>query len=268
MTKAGTTLDEHTTMGVYAHYSADKTQYFLNAEFISDEPSWRGRTPKYWPLGAANLDFVFYAPFSSTVAVARNYTTDPEANNLVIPVNNRDEQTNWLYGDAMKTGNKSTAIGDVSPTMKHLLAKITINLTGTVTLKQMTLTGTEQEETATINYGVNPVTVNWTNENAAKDWTFLTEDVTLGAVVGTNTFTCYVIPTTDQTSITLNYALSGGAATDYTIDLSTLDNWKAGYNYIYNIIVEPGEILFTPQVEPWIEEDSDIQFNEGQGSFI
>ena len=267
MTKAN--LDGHTTMGVFANLSDGKADYFTpsnNAKFI-EGTQWKGETPRYWPLGNANLDFVFYAPYSET-GITRTYTETPAENTLKIAVDNSTTQTNWLYGDAMKTGNKSTAVADVSPTMKHLLAKITINLTGTVTLKQMTLTGTEQKETATINYGVTPVTVNWTNENATKDWTFLTEDATLGAEVGGNTFTCYVIPTTDQTSITLNYALSGGAATDYTIDLSPLDNWKAGYNYIYNIIVEPGEIIFSPQVEPWTDEVSGIQFNEGQGDIL
>lgn len=266
MTKAATTLDGHTDMGVYAHYATNKAEYFSNAEFESYDPYWKGNPVQYWPLGGAELNFVFYAPYNSTTGIiGRAY--DASNNTLTIAVDNTNVQTNWLYGSAMTTGSKATDIAIVSPTMKHLLAKIEVNLTGTVSINKMTLTATEQKEIATINYSTSSSTVTWTNNNDPVNRVLLESTVELGAEA--KKYECYVIPGQTQTSIVLNYSLPSGSATDYSISLSSLGIWTAGAKYIYNIKVEPGEILFNPQVEEWSPETTtNIQFNDGTGQIL
>lgn len=254
MTKAALGDQSHTTMGVFANFTADKRVYFDDAMFV-EGTEWTGDPAQYWPL-TGSLDFAFYAPYDA-VAASRNYTTTtPAANTMSIIVDNSTTpQVDWLYGAAMTTGTKTSAVADISPTMKHLLAKIVINVTGSasVTINEITLTDTEQKETATIDYA-NSGRLSWTNTNDPVDWTFLantsptTDPFTLSGTA--ETFTCYVIPSA-QTSFVLDYKISGVDAPNHAHSLTTHGNWDAGKKYVYNITVNPGEIKFTPTVTDW-----------------
>ena len=257
MTKAALGDQGHTTMGVFANYTEDKEVYFDDAQF-TEGTEWVGSPAQYWPL-TGSLDFAFYAPYNATAA-SRTYTASPAANTLSIIVDNSTTQVDWLYGAAMTTGTKTTPIANVSPTMKHLLAKIEINVTGSanVTVNEITLTGTEQKETATINYA-SAGALTWTNTNDPVDWKFLASTNPATAAFNLDpstpkTFTCYVIPSA-QTSFVLDYEISSVEAPDHEHTLTTLDNWVAGKKYVYNISVNPGEIKFTPAVTDW---DSDL----------
>lgn len=246
MTKANLTLDGNSTMGVFANKTADGAMYFENAEFISTESLWKGRTSQYWPLGNAELTFAFYSPWVET---APGY--DYDDGTLVIPVNNATvgAQTNWLYGATRETGSKETPVASGSPTMNHLLAKITLKLTGAITINSATLTQTEQVETATITYAGANTTVKWTNTvDNEEDMNVISAATELSNTA--KTVECYVIPS-KQTSIVLNYVIGELSAQDYELVLTGLGNWDAGKNYIYNINVEPGEITFVPSVENW-----------------
>ena len=257
MTKAALGDQGHTTMGVFANYTDDKVVYFDDAMFV-EGTEWTGSPAQYWPL-TGSLDFAFYAPYDADAASRVYTTTSPAANKMSIIVDNSTTQVDWLYGAAMTTGTKASAVADISPTMKHLLAKIEINVKGStsVTINEITLTDTEQKETATIDYA-NSGALSWTNTNATVDWEFLantsptTAPFTLSGTA--KTFTCYVIPSA-QTSFVLDYKISGVDAPDHTHSLTAHGNWYAGKKYVYNITVNPGEIKFTPTVTDW---DGDI----------
>ena len=273
MTKA---LDEHTTMGVFARPTAGYAvaDYFTNALFKEGTP-WTGYPAQYWPLGNAALDFVFYAPHTDTNEPTWDYTA-VDNNKLTIEVDNSTTQTNWLYGSKMETGSKLTPVASPNPVMKHLLAKITINLTGTIELKDVAFTETKQTETATISYTGSTSSVEWSDTGIEVNWnkdkvtykntandSNVTFPVTLNATAITASF--YVIPSL-QTTIALNYAVGGGEAANHAVTLS--GNWVAGKHYTYNVNAEPGEITFSPSVEPWTTETTGIQFNEGTGVIL
>ncbi len=259
ITKAPLGDQDHETMGVFANYTEGKGIYFDDAMFV-EGTEWVGSPIQYWPL-TGSLDFAFYAPYNKDAA-SRVYTTSPAANTMSIIVDNSTTQVDWLYGADVKTGTKNSPIADVSPTMKHLLAKIEINVKGSSSVKinEITLTGTKQKETATINYATGELT--WTNANTPVDWNFLanTTPATDPFVLDSNspkTFTCYVIPSA-QTSFVLHYAISGVNAPNHTHSLTTFAGWEAGKKYVYNITVTPGEIKFTPDVTDW---DPDLNGN-------
>ena len=273
MTKA---LDEHTTMGVFARPTAGYAvaDYFTNALFKEGTP-WKGYPSQYWPLGDAALDFVFYAPHTLANAPTWNYTA-VDNNKLTITVDNSTTQTNWLYGSKMETGSKLTPVASPNPVMKHLLAKITINLTGTIELIDVAFTDTKQTETATVSYTGSTSSVGWSDTGAEVKWnkdkaTYkdsednnVTFPVTLNANAITASF--YVIPST-QTTIALNYVVGANPAADHVVSLS--GNWDAGKHYTYNVNAEPGEITFSPTVEDWTPGPSTgIQFNDGTGVIL
>lgn len=273
MTKA---LDEHTTMGVFARPTAgyDVEDYFTNALFQEGTP-WTGSPAQYWPLGNAALDFVFYAPHTNPNGPTWTYTA-ADNNKLTITVDNSTTQTNWLYGSKMETGSKLNPVAAPNPVMKHLLAKITINLTGTIKLNDVAFTDTKQTETATVSYTGGTSSVEWSDTGAEVKWnkdkaTYkdsednnVTFPVTLNANAITASF--YVIPSI-QTTIALNYAVGESSAADHAVTLE--GNWIAGKHYTYNVNAEPGEITFSPTVEDWtLETATDIQFNEGTGEIL
>ena len=256
MTKANLDLDGNTTMGVFANFE-DESVRFTNEKFISTETLWKGETPQYWPLGNAALNFVFYAPYANTPSYAVATKT------LTIPVDNATAQTNWLYGATIETGSKNTPVASGKPVMNHLLAKVTIKLTGGITINSATLVGTEQNETATIVYPA--ATPAWSNDNAPVSMPLISTSTELNNTP--KEAFCYVIPSA-QTSLELNYAIGGGAAANYTLDLSTLGSWVAGKHYIYNINVEPGEITFVPTVEAWTTVEEDALFADGVATIL
>lgn len=255
MTKA---LDEHRTMGVFARPTAgyDVVNYFTNALFQEGTP-WTGNPSQYWPLGNAALDFVFYAPHTDSNGPTWTYDA-ADNNKLTIAVDNSTTQINWLYGSKMETGSKLNPVASPNPVMKHLLAKITINLTGTIQLKDVAFTDTKQTETATVSYTGGTSSVEWSDTGTEVIWnkdkaTYKDREgnnVTFPATLNANAITTsfYVIPSR-QTTIALNYAVGGVSAVDHAVTLS--GNWEAGKHYTYNVHAEPGEITFSPTVEIW-----------------
>lgn len=258
MTKANLDLDGNTTMGVFANL-ADGTVQFTNEKFISTETLWKGETTQYWPLGNAALKFAFYAPHAETNAPSYDASTTT----LTIPVDNEAAQTNWLYGATIETGSKNTPVASGKPVMNHLLAKVTISLTGGITINSATLVDTEQNETATIAYpAATPV---WSNGNDPVSMPLISTQTELSNTP-VEAF-CYVIPSA-QTSLVLNYMIGAGPAANYTLDLSGLGSWAAGKHYIYNINVEPGEITFVPAVEEWTTVPEDALFADGVADIL
>lgn len=259
MTKANLDLDGNTTMGVFANFATDDAVRFTNERFISTESLWKGATTQYWPLGNAALNFVFYAPHQASNAPSYDVATKT----LTIPVNNATVQTNWLYGATIETGSKNNPVASGKPLMNHLLAKVTISLTGGITINSATLVGTEQNETATIEYpAATPV---WSNDNDPENMPLISTQTELNNTP--EEAFCYVIPS-DQTSLVLNYMIGAGPAANYTLDLSDLDPWEAGKHYIYNINVEPGEITFVPSVEVWTTVEEDALFADGVADIL
>lgn len=263
---AAATLEGNSSMGVFANLTKDNNTYFANIEFednVDTDSYWYGKPAQYWPL-EGSLNFAFYAPYKEGIQGPRMVTVNEAtsfSNTLIIPVNNSGNQTNWLYSDMVYTGSKATATV-IAPTMNHLLAKITVKVTGSsaVKLTELILTGTEQNETATITYSETKSEVSWTNTGATVNRNLMAQnDDPIGSDFSLSTsseltMTCYVIPS-NQTSFIVQYKINDASAPDYTHSLGDA-KWEAGKHYIYNVTINPQQIKFNPSVQEWGQGNS------------
>ena len=245
MTKAtGLGDNADATLGVFANFTSGG-EFFGNSEFTStDGTAWTGG--KYWPLEGA-LDFYVYAPY---VAPSENIA-GLNSKVLSIKVDNKTDQTDWLYG-ATALVNKTKANAndiDMAVTLKHALAKVTVNVTSGTGVSNVVLnvTNTRQAGTLEVDYT--------TPETPSVDWSEVAVGETMNWAVTSGT-PFYVVPT-DQTSFALTYTLNGVPNLTYTHSLAGA-TWEAGKSYVYNVNVAPGEITIYPTVAGW---DTDLNGN-------
>jgi len=252
MTKANAEWNaESSKMGVFAvlegeNYIDNKAFVKEDSEiyFVGEEQSY------YWPFGKT-LDFVAYAPHKESV------TYDPSTNELTMAIDNSNvgNQTDVLYGGE-KLDQKDKQDGAMDMLLKHALAKISINIKSDkdniVTITSLKVTGTYQKETVTVDYSdSDQPDVQWTNTHATTTDMELFNNVEV-STTGSDNY-CYVVPA-KQTTISIDYTLSGGSPLNYTETLPSESDWIMGKNYVYNINFGASEIMITPNVEPWVTD--------------
>ena len=292
MTKAEseepTTLSGNIDMGVFAFVNDGKAPYFSNIKFTANNNVWTGEPEQYWPL-QSSLDFVVYAPhgnvdngYKASYADADKVLTVANCDNSVNVtegVADIEDQTDYLYGaeyydgaDEKKEDGTTTAIGyksgPVATSLKHALAKITINFTGSnVTVNSVSLAAPHMKGTYTVDYS-NPTNpeINWTSRTAWSNGNDIllqlkqTGDVLAEAVkdesenvimaAKTATASIMVVPA-DDSNILIKYTIKG---TDDILDaeIPLTGTWASGTHYIYNIKISPNAIEFSaPTVADW-----------------
>ena len=252
----------HTTMGVFADYTADQADYFGNTEFAEgDNNVWTGTTAQYWPL-SGSLDFALYAPFAQS-GVSRTYTS-AAVNTMSITVDNSTAQTDWLYGTAVITSDKNN--NAMSVALRHALAKINASVQADLDgLKVISLVVTETVQNGVLTVDYAGIDADLTDGDSRLSWTIANDVITKNrTLVSEETLTantpvsgsCYVIPS-DQTSLVLTYSLPDSAnELTYTHDLGTAE-WVDGKSYTYNITIGVNEIKFQPNVDDWAPVPAD-----------
>ena len=270
MTKADPTLDQLNdgSMGVFANYYENSTigeAYFVNKEFAKGTTYWSGG--QYWPL-SGELIFAVYAPHVDD-ATPKVVDWDKSGKTLTINADNASAQTDWLYGTSLPTGSKSSEHVDVN--LAHALSLIEVNVTGeNAKLISVELLQTVQKATGVVTYN-NPVEVDWTPAASSPRASELTlweptgdpvptsVDLTESALSGT----LYVVPTTSLSieAIRLTYTLGTSSeeliyTTKTSPDNDLGNTWVHGKKYIYNIDIQPKQILFDPTVTDWAAGNS------------
>lgn len=240
MTKADLGDNADAKLGVAANQNPSGDPFFGNTPFSStDGTAWTGG--QYWPLTGA-LDFYVYAPYSAT-SVGFNSKT------FTITVDNKTTQTDWLYGETALIGKTKSSDADaMAVTLKHALAKVTVNVAPGTGVSDVVLnvTNTRQAGTLQVNY-TTPAT-------PSVSWSEVALGETMNWAVTSGT-AFYVVPTA-QTSFALTYTLNGVEGLTHTHPLD--GDWVAGKSYVYNVNVAPGEITIYPTVEVW---DTDLNGN-------
>ncbi len=290
MTKATTELTG--TMGVFAFNHGTTQEYFSNTKFMSNGTAWAGG--KYWPLNGNALDFVVYAPYIPTPAAsAEKNNIELSSRILTFTINesadNSSEQLDFLYGeeyydstdsaddDALDDGyNKNS--NNVTVNLKHALAKITVkayaNANSTYTIKSLSINNVPQTGKIVVTYNddniANPDEVGsvtctpaTTPVNKTYTYSLSTDLTTTPAELGS----CFAFPGNDPTSLTITYTMAGhkdGSGNEIvmssTISLTsnTESKWLSGNNYIYTLNLNATEILFSPSVIEWTNQDQGI----------
>jgi hypothetical protein len=250
MTKGNLGDNANVVLGVYADYTAEgassSTSYFENVMFKGDAESteWKGDPAQYYPL-SGNLDFIGYAPYSVDATYTSNKLTLKLSNNSTTP------QVDLLYSTKIEDKDKSTSSTAHIMNLHHALAKVSYNFTiQNITLNKVTLNDTFQAGTYEVDYTQFGVKNDrWTTSGEHVDWEFL------GVPTVNDT---YLVVPSDQTSITLNYNLGSSNTVEHTIKLS--DSWEEGKHYVYNIIITPKEIKFSPVSTTW--ENTEVNVPE------
>ena len=267
-------------MGVFAFVNEGKTPYFSNIMFTGTDV-WTGG--QYWPL-QSSLDFVVYAPHGN---VDDGYKASYENNTLTVAncdnsvkvtqgVADIDTQIDYLYGaeyydgaDVMNDDGTTNTVttgyesGSVATSLKHALAKITINFTGSnVTVNSVSLQAPHMKGTYTVNYSspASPV-INWTSSEAWSNGNDIllqlkqTGDVLAEAVedesgsvitaAKTATASIMVVPAA-ASDIIVEYKVDGSLTSLFATAQLDGITWAPGTHYVYNINITPNAIQFNP----------------------
>lgn len=241
-------------MGVIAYQGND---LYFDATTFEEGTPWTAEAgnERYWPA-TGDLRFVVYAPADGWTYAE---TTTPAAKTLTATIPAGDEVPDYLYASEQPVGNKTDDAAGVDVDLKHAAAAVVLNFQGeedVVALTSVTLTGTIQSGTCTVDY-VTPA-VTWNIGGAPTvDKEFLKNTDSPVAFSDSKTnqeYTTRVVPVTSQAStIVFNYTLNGSPAS-YTIDAATLGNWVSGKKYTYSISIGATEIKVNPNVSNYTEE--------------
>ncbi len=241
-------------MGVIAYQGDD---LYFDATTFEEGTPWTAEAgnERYWPA-TGDLRFVVYAPATGWTYAE---TTTPAAKTLTATIPAGDEVPDYLYASEQPVGNKTDDAAGVDVDLKHAAAAVVLNFQGeedVVALTSVTLTGTIQSGTCTVDY-VTPA-VTWNIGGAPTvDKEFLKNTDSPVAFSDSKTnqeYTTRVVPVTSQAStIVFNYTLNGSPAS-YTIDAATLGNWVSGKKYTYSISIGATEIKVNPNVSNYTEE--------------
>ena len=284
------------TMEVRAYQTAptagdyfDKTTFsyqFLNgaADATNNPNYWGGNPPRYWPLGAASLNF--FAVSGAGVA-ANDITIASELASATVSYKTTGNTSANTYSETTQSdimyafGRQSVGVAGnaltfpaVGMEFKHALALIKFQVkagnaaseaititsivingakyTGSLALSNNAAAKAASGDVATTvawtpDAAVNNVTVNNSAIGALDDAAFKPAD---GGAEGT--WACaMIIPGTGNgiSSFVINYTL-GGKAYSYTYDPS-LANTVAGTVYTYQITMTLHEIQINPSVSVW-----------------
>lgn len=261
MTKANLDVT-HTSMGVFAFLNPQASVYFEDTRFTTtSDNKWNGG--KYWPIdGEQKIDFVVYAPSKEDVTNSNaivNYAD--KTLTLTIPDNtpagDPKKQVDWLYGNTMpqgtKNGNKTSGVG---VELSHALSKISVVLTTAETTAfkfvSLTLNGTKQKGTITIDYGASPMSVTTSGADVSYQHSFtgLAENAAIPA--STPMGDVLVFPT-EATDFTFKYKMVGSNET-LTQPIQLDGAWDPSKHYTYTINIVGNQITIIPTVEAWSPE--------------
>ena len=293
----GTTFPTTNTMEVRAYQTAptagdyfDKTTFsyqFLNgaADATNNPNYWGGNPPRYWPLGAASLNF--FAVSGADVA-ANDITIASELASATVSYKTTGNTSANTYSETTQSdimyafGRQSVGVAGnvltfpaVGMEFKHALALIKFQVKAgnaaseAITITSIVVNGAKYTGSLALSNnaaaakaasGDVATTVTWTPDNAVDNVTV--NNSAIGALDDAafkpadggaeGTWACaMIIPGTGNgiSNFVINYTL-GGKAYSYTYNPS-LANTVAGTVYNYNIIMSLHEIQIVPSVTAW-----------------
>lgn len=292
----GTTFPTTNTMEVRAYQTAPTTgdyfdqttfvyQYLNGAVDATNNPNyWGGNPPRYWPLGAASLNFfavsgasvdaadITIASALASAAVSYKTTGNTSANTY-----SQTTQSDIMYAfgrQSVGVSGNTLTFPDVDMVFQHALALIKFQVKAgnaaseAITITSIVINGAKYTGSlaltntgaTTAGSGVVTTTVAWTPDAAVNDVTVNNSNI--GTLVnGTykpadggaeGTWACaMIIPGTGNgiSNFVINYTLNGKAYS-YTYDPS-LANTVAGTVYTYQITMTLNEIQIDPLVTEW-----------------
>lgn len=266
----GTTFPTTYSMEVAAYDVTNSRDFFGATTFSYNSTSTKWAGGKYWPLSAAQINFLAYADFNGETAT---WNTNPASGVALVMTDNSSSQKDLMYaignGAVTQSDNTLTFPEKVDMEFKHAQAWVTFTVKANssaetaITVNSITLNGAKYDGTYTIthtNYDKSSgqsVAGAWSSLGDAQNvavpgWT--ADALTTDAVkVGNGLM---IVPddaaTGDFTSFTINYTVDDKTY-DYTYTPATT-NVEQAKKYTYNITFKLHEILINPSVADWTAE--------------
>lgn len=253
------------------------SNYFPGTQFVYNNAGgaaassnyWGGATARYWPLSAAQINFLAYANLTGTGTFD---ATTPASEVVLVQTDNKVAQTDLMYaighGEVTQNGNALDFPEKVGMVFKHAQAWLTFRVKAAslveeaITINSITLNGGVYSGTFTVTH---------TNYNA-----FASQSVA-GAWSDLGDAANVAVPNWTAAALTTSYVQVGdglmivpdGAATadfgsftiNYSYDNKTYDytftpvdrNVEQAKHYIYDITFTLHEIYVDAEVEDWTE---------------
>ena len=284
----GTAYNEAEHFGVYAFHELEDgswaaANYMDKVEIEKDatDGSWRNIAKKYlWP-SEGSLTFACYSPYEYNGTVAASYIKGVSFTDFVAPTD-VNEQIDLMAADLIT--DKKNSVAPVPVTFRHLLSQIkfraqsNFNYTaGTnvsaITIDKLVLHGLNTMADYATTDGTRE-TGSWSNYSQASDYVVVSSPVSL-VIDGTTSVQVGIpilpIPQNasgykwgqnldiDAVEIVYTIEFDNGSTSTDTKYFSTVQEWKMGYIYTYNIRIGLNEISFDPTVENW-ETGNNIDF--------
>lgn len=284
----GSVYNEAEHFGVYAFHELEDgswaaANYMYNVEIEKDatDGSWRNIAKKYFWPSEGSLTFACYSPYEFDGSVSASYSEGVSITGFVAPID-VDKQIDLMAADLIT--DKKNTVAPVPVTFRHLLSQIkfraqsNFNYTAStnvsaITIDKLVLHGLSTKADYSTTDGTRE-TGTWSNRSQAADYVVIDSPVTL-VIDGTTSVEVGkpILPipqdasgykwgqNSDIDAVEIVYTIefdNGSTSTD-TKYFSTVQEWKVGYIYTYNIRVGLNEITFDPTVEDW-ETGNNIDF--------
>ena len=272
------------SMEVSAYLTQPSTgSYFEKCTFNKDNTTGTWKGSKYWPLGAAKLNFFAVSGYGVS---ANNITIENDLSEAGVAYTTGNSYSATTQSDIMYAFGRGAVTQDgnglnfnnntaVSMVFKHALALVdfqvkgaTATEAGAITINSISLKNAKYNGTLTL-----------TNTNASTESGDVTTAVSWVAgdvvasvnVPGISTSTAItqsyarignglmIIPGTGFDSFVINFSMNGHSY-DYTYTPSpAVTSTTAATKYTYYITFKLHEIEIAPEVTPWTEENTVVE---------
>lgn len=267
---SGTAYDGE-TFGVFAFPSNNTGVAYMDNVEISEvsTDTWKNAAQSYyWPKDGVTLDFACYSPYnlapcSGTVTATYNKGIDIADFTTTTTLN---KQVDLMVADLIPDKNS----GPVAVPFKHVLSQVKFTVapqTANMDIDAITITSVKFTVNSVADYASTDGTFAnsaWSGWATPVDYEALaahhTVDLTNTTAVDLGT-PVLIIPQ-DVVDITVKYTIDYGAYDEecevvYKHTAATpAQTWKKNYIYTYNLVVGLNEILFSPSVEAWADDDA------------
>lgn len=254
------------TLQVYDEMTAGT--YYINDKVTYSDGTWNFVSGNAYTWRTGNHKFFAYTDgagtFASNVLTVEKTMTTADAN-----------QVDLLYSDIVKK-TEADAGAAVTIPMNHIFSAVSIMVkngtTETVTVNKVTVPAIKNNGSATIDFSGDATTVTYGTLTAASTafapgvtnvelaTNKLTDAFATGAATEATSVYWLVWPQTvakEALTVGIEYTKDGSKYTSELKLPAAEIEWKAGYKYLYTLVINPHDIRLEFTVTEWVENEEE-----------
>lgn len=246
--------------------SGDKANYFVDEEFAfnaggASDGNWHHAPKLYWPMGGT-LDFLGYSANEQLTGTKCIWNEANAASQLILSISEEQSQDDILYAGNFANNTPDAPVAMVfQHTQAWIEFKLQASASDLIEIMDIKLEDIFQKGELTINGGATPShSWNFASYRAADvvvddNYNVYGSGDMSNSLPATASYLDMLIPAQPQTSILITYRLAGQSnVLQYRYEFPSA-TWAAGKKYIYQITFNPQEIIVTPSVTPFSDQE-------------